>query len=629
MRLPLKSFEEFGAARGIYQGEDPPANTVYDSYNIDTVDGRWKTRPGFLELVYAYSSSVTPTLWGTIARGLLFLGEYIPDGRYDSSHFGALIALGSSLTSNEIYSRSIPNLETINALTTPAAIGFTGSKHNKFRSVMSLIRRVKSNGDSEYTPGLIITNGIEPPMVYHQFDNQENLDVLEAIDPGFSDATTLAEVPRGKFIAVFREKVFMANTKDAANRVWSSTPELGGAFTANSWLSSYNFDVGHGERITGLLPYRDTMLIFTDQKVYSISGAGVDSDWDLRVVDDEHGAIEDCYTICNGQVYFANKDGMFILGKGNISHPALVDTWSKISWSDDRGGVFMVSDENRVIMVAANVPCETAHAADSVVFDTKNKAFSKWETSSSTSRALLGIRVASFGGMEGSLVFGTPTHLAVLRGKIDTWRRTGSTLASAPNAMITSQDRLAKSPSHKTLRQIVFSHGSDYDASANIVGLVDGESYFDAVSRSANGYINCIEDAVSTTTHDVKSGVGEFSTGDVVDVLLSYYPNVAHDDLTLGAQPAPSAGQIEFPLAFSAFSHVTILAENNPIREMSISATAPLSSSPISLSGIRQSRTVMAYNAGGRSFGFSAYFTGIIDIEGWGFWYRETGRVRP
>ncbi|MBW2704148.1 MAG: hypothetical protein JRF33_25290, partial [Deltaproteobacteria bacterium] len=340
VRLPLKSYEEFGAARGIYQGEDPPANTVYDSFNIDTVDGRWKTRPG-IKMVLS-GACTAPDLWnGTVPIGV---GEYAVDDRYETSGYPAIVVIGLVSASKEKNIRVVKSRGDVATISWPSGVDVGGSVNDKFRFAPHLIRRLKNNGESEYTPALIATNGKDQPLVYHQFDDQDNVDVLDAIDPGYSDATTLAEVPRGRFIAVFREKLFMANTPDAANRVWSSTPELGGAFTANSWLSSYNFDVGHGEKITGLLPYRDTMLIFTDQRVYSISGSGVDCDWDLRVVDDERGALEDCYTICNGQVYFANKDGMFILGKGNISHPALVSTWPKLLWDDIYGGPLMYSD---------------------------------------------------------------------------------------------------------------------------------------------------------------------------------------------------------------------------------------------------------------------------------------------
>lgn len=311
----IQIHEVAGKPGGIYQGPNPPPNTVRDMCNISTHKGSWTLRPGFTKIKDFPSGKGIGTV----------LAEYLVDNRYDTSHYPAIISLHHNTTTYAAYEHI--NTESENEITYPEG----HIAYNNRPSWVRTLKRYSAGGSVRYTPAIMFCDGMNPPVIYSQESGAGVISELESMDGGLEDMTYLELPPIGKFLAVWNDRVFIANTQDGANRIYYTSVDEAGAWTANIWPAAYNMDVGHDEEITGLVPSRDALFVFTRKRIYALTGDGVGGAYSVQVLDPEHGASPNCIVDTGGRgIFFAGEDAAYLFNGSsskNISSPAIEKLW--------------------------------------------------------------------------------------------------------------------------------------------------------------------------------------------------------------------------------------------------------------------------------------------------------------
>ena len=554
--LDFKVLEDGTEARGIYQGPNPPRGTVYDCCNLDLSEGTWKTRPAIVEM------SATATLWSAggayHANGL---GEFVPDPRVpNSSYYHALVFFGANASAN--VATEWQNAETDAVLTIPSGVDLL-PQTERYSSVQHLWKRTTANG-TEYGPALIFSSGINAPMVYHQFDGAGALTLLDAIDGGLTDMTYLRQPPHGRYLSVYRDRLFMANCADAANRIWFTSPDSGGAFVCNVWPSNYNLDVGH-EPITGIIPYKEFLLVFNSHEIYALSGDGVGGQWSVSLVDGNHGAISGSTIVDGGDaIYFVSADGIYRFSGGeakNISHPALQETWKVIHWNPASHFIpYSVFDPEREnVMFFCNM---IGPSTDEIlVYNKTHGSWSRWGVwrADRVDDSPIEIYHRTFGLSVYSREIGGV--VGYMGGSTGGDPRVGRLVLSARDAYSTGTYlpihwfiRTQRYPISEiaNLRRVGVDADMTGDWQMSVLALVDDESDAEALRRTSldsAGDIdyNMLVDSTSATTHDV-TGSRKFASGNIVEVTYLPMNTRIYSALTLAGQ-GTDITKIVFPSA--------------------------------------------------------------------------------
>lgn len=127
------------------------------------------------------------------------------------------------------------------------------------------------------------------------------------------DAPTSGNMPKAKLIVAHNNHLFIANTLEGAtsfpNRVRFSHPGK-----AEAWRDIDYFDVtpDDGDQITGLLPFRDHLIIFKHRSVYALYGVDF-NDFSLLPITHTTGApTQEAVTASPSTAYWwSNADGLF------------------------------------------------------------------------------------------------------------------------------------------------------------------------------------------------------------------------------------------------------------------------------------------------------------------------------
>lgn len=315
------AYRQFGLARGIDESEDPKDGTVADCFNIDTSEGTWRMRPGLSPV------NITP---GAYTERPRLFAEYIPDYKYEGSHHPAfLIGLGYSATLTEM-------LRTYTTCSTLTGHGQTACQ--EYTWVQGLWK-FTTGMKSRYTTALLITNGVDPPFIYHQKSGSGAVEALDAVSGGNSNISYLTSPPLGKCVALYKDRTFMGNIGgESGNRIYWTGPDAALAWPINVWPSNYNMDVGTAADITALKVFREYLVIFKNREVWVLSGEGVGGAWSVEKISSaSEGALGPrCVCEIDGRLVFFNEFGVYSWAGGgikNISHPRLEKTWAKLNWS--------------------------------------------------------------------------------------------------------------------------------------------------------------------------------------------------------------------------------------------------------------------------------------------------------
>lgn len=362
---------------GIDQSPQPRAGSVRDCRNVDTIEGHWTKAPGLTHIAQILAA-------GDIGN---LIAEYKRDSRFATSLWPCLL-IGIIKKSAGVYTQYFYEVRSSSSSTSLTPVGITVNRSSysaRYAWMQGLWRYTADDGSTAYTPCLVLTDGKNPALIYHQkdaaTDGYGKIEELDAIDGGYAQLGYLEEVPRNPKICVeFKKKLFILNTTDGGNRVYNTSPDSGGNFVVNAWPSSYNFDVGTSGDIIGALPFDDFMYIFKANETWRLSGDGVDGLWELEQVDSQVGVLSHWSAVnVHGTAVLSHSSGLYVGNGGplkNISHPRLQETWSSMVLGNDSWFVPFTlynPDEDRVIFFLNRFRNEVQ-----ISWDRQHDAFCRW-----------------------------------------------------------------------------------------------------------------------------------------------------------------------------------------------------------------------------------------------------------
>jgi len=458
------------------------------------------------------------------------IAEYVPDVRYDTSKDYCVIALvPENATVPFNIGARIANTRGGSSISMHAEFQGTTKRFDHVRTLLRYHKRTDDAGVKyyDYAPVLLFSNGIEKPFVYHQINSATGeFEVVESIDGGDSDITYLGDVPRGKYMTVFKERLFMFNVEGAGNRYFHTGPHESGVWCCNVWPSEYNADIGAGgEEITAVKVFRDVQVIFKEGSIWVLSGDGVDGVWNIQQVDGLNGALEWCVEDVGDALIFANRSGVFAWSGGlakRISHPHLEKLWPDLQFSGITQTGF--DPERRLFFLSTGFGLYGAGGHQILVYDLLHQAWTRW----GTWRGDDGVpqdfgHVTMFARLDKFLdrpilAFAKSEYLCMWGGDFDD----GGTAGTAPiHWLIRSQPFQDKQWRTAMARRITLD--AEKTGLWNVWALVtvDGEGPVDAMRRRSAGKWNLIMDSANLASHAV-NGQSQFmrSADGPVDVLF-------------------------------------------------------------------------------------------------------------
>jgi len=124
----------------------------------------------------------------------------------------------------------------------------------------------------------------------------------------FSTSTNVTDMPKGKYIKRYRDRLYVANcevgsTKHSYRVYYSEIPSAGSL----TWDNDNNFfDVDYGEEIKGIVNNWDRLIIFTEFSTYLYSQTSLKKIFDIGCGNNNSIQNIGVYTI------FANKDNVYL-----------------------------------------------------------------------------------------------------------------------------------------------------------------------------------------------------------------------------------------------------------------------------------------------------------------------------
>ena len=651
----LKQIEEYGPAGGIDQSEKPRPFSAQDACNVQTCNGRWESRPGYRRL-FVPGSIVSVDM----------LAEYVPDHRYDSSHYYALLVAGSASASDPLRFSEAQNTETVVNHVYPGDmdINMQVPLGLQLSHVSGLWKYYNANGVADYTPVTAITSGIDIPAIYHQKDGAGKFEYLDAIDGGDSDISYLKTPPIAKYFVVYKERLFALNLEGAGNRLAHTGPDESGVWVVNVWPTGYNLDVGEGgNEITGAVVWRDVLYIFKEHSTWALSGDGIGGLWQIEQIDGQHGALNHfCIADVGDSIITMNRDGVYRMSGGalkRVSHPRIKKTWDLLSWGQTyykKENITYDSENNRVLcMVGINPISNNVTLAYNLTTDTWDR-WGEWDreigTPSLGATYNLGMaRELDYFSGHGKWLVGS---LTVSSG---VWILGNTADASAIVVpwFIKTQRHFASDSGHKLLRRAMLRIRKTAGRLL-VIAMPDEDGFQNAYTREAGGVWNIMVDSASSDTHDIDKA-REFAAGAAVDVMSLKHGTKA-EELTLHATQPGATNDIKFTASVSTAGRTGILlivadgSMDRVFRDSTIADPATVAEDGVvswrydhadtkydtaTFYDPPMVKATLPFNVSGRSFalylsnhtGETSAPAGLpLDMEGWGMWIRPLGVTR-
>lgn len=653
-------------AKGIDESAVPGPGTVAEAWNVETCDGTWRTRGGFTDWC--------PDNWDA-DWPLRVIAEYIPDFRYEGSQHHALITGGGRYGSwYEYIGDSI-------AATSHTGTG-QGAHRQHYTWVQGLWRYVANDADVKYTSAMLVTNGEDPPFIYHQATstNRGTCVPLDAID-GLSGLTCLKSPPKGRCVEVYKERFFMGNLYDGAgNRICWTGPDSALAFPMNVWPASYNLDVGDSSEIRAIKAWKEWLVIFKNNGVWALGGDGVGGVWNLERVQGEAGAgAIDCRAVCDigDALVFFNANGVYLWSGGkiqNISHPRLQKTWRKLDWTtysasdgyiDKTFQVLHDKQDKRVWISVATLPADNDLA---LIWNYGNDSWDifgggHWDNlyiyegapSLYTYSAATVKDMVAFGA-EVNEFFGEGPKILFQRGgypvTYDRWMGFDEAIGNVADVSwkIRSHPML-ESEEFKLARNVIVDCKSG-NQKVNFLVIADDETPETAFRKSATAY-NIISSHSSTNEHDV-AGTSNFQTVASGPVDIWFLPYLMRKEASVGILVPTAENKIKFNasvdlgpgvttspgdfIVIPEDQHALKIVDLNPVNNNRIWGTATWDN--VEVPRLEFIRTAIGVNTTGRKFsllvtnvggdtgpytqiaGATDYGTRHPEIRSWEIWAR-------
>ncbi|RLI55161.1 MAG: hypothetical protein DRO87_09310, partial [Candidatus Thorarchaeota archaeon] len=142
-------------------------------------------------------------------------------------------------------------------------------------------------------------------------NTDQEVEITDLVDLGNSSLTsTYNPAPYGKYIAFFDTRVWIANTTESPTAIYFSEEGTFNHFVADNYIDL-------GLEITGIIPYKDQLIVFTEGSTYAIISSG--SGYVLIPLIQNNGAYENSYAIANGSLYWMNKNGIWQYSGASLS----------------------------------------------------------------------------------------------------------------------------------------------------------------------------------------------------------------------------------------------------------------------------------------------------------------------
>jgi hypothetical protein len=600
-----------------------------------------------------------------LANGFpLFIAEYVPDQRYMGSHYRALLVGYVDKSASSYQScHEVLNSEVATTLTFSKTVGYT---FGSFWSTAQHLLRYTDDDVVKYTPALVVATGEDIPEIYTQRTGTGAFESLDAIDGGDGTVTYLTAPPVGKYLEVFKERLFIANTADAGNRIHHTGPDSALAMVCNVWPASYNIDVGDSSPITGIRAWGDYLVIFKESSIYTITGDGVGGNWQIDLADTQHGAVSNSGIVATsaGLMFIAN-DGVYLWSGGtakNISHPYFQDTWNSYSVAPSADFVpYAAYDPKRHLVLfgvsagtTVNTPL-TSTDITALVYDLKRNAWSRWGSwgGAPSDHGLvpmldsffqLAATTSDYGGWGPTLVgiraiVSTQMNLCV-----------GGSTYSIP-WFIQTNKYFKDDFYEKLLRYVVLWTKDSGDWDLATLTLRDDEYKTAALKRNASAS-NIIVDAANAAEH-VIDGTSSFQTAasGPVDVYHIPFLYKEFDSRTLVA--STGADKIKFSAALSSTSRageLLILPEDTETQELTSMLDADsvvyggsgVTYGNVRFAGEQFSKKIIPDNLQGKEFSLwmsnvGSYQSGtnyakpgmLFELRGFGLMARQLGILGP
>ena len=148
----------------------------------------------------------------------------------------------------------------------------------------------------------------------YNFSGTRKVAIVDGANPpALYDGTTFTELTAAPSDAIsathvsnFKKHIFYGK----ADVVTFTAPSLDSDFTSGNGGGSFRV----GGSVTGLIPFRETLVIFTDRTIQQISGSTL-SDFTLKPISEDIGCIDgDTIQEIGGDIMFLTADGLRLLG---------------------------------------------------------------------------------------------------------------------------------------------------------------------------------------------------------------------------------------------------------------------------------------------------------------------------
>ncbi len=128
------------------------------------------------------------------------------------------------------------------------------------------------------------------------------------------EGATTADPPKGKCLAYFKNRLWVANTTSNPDYVWYSNSLDTHTFATSTQV--FKVSTGDSTEITNMVPFEtSSLIIFKERSIHELAVSGdTAAYWNLRPVDTRYGCVApECAKYHNGKVYFLSHDGIRVL----------------------------------------------------------------------------------------------------------------------------------------------------------------------------------------------------------------------------------------------------------------------------------------------------------------------------
>lgn len=675
--------KEIYSAGGIDQSEKPRPDSVEDACNMDTSKGIWRSRPGWAK-VKSFDTGYTGN-----DPFFKLLTEYIPDRRYATSHYYAVIMVYEDNVLDHYHRWREFNEGGTTTLFAP--IPSTPGGVNQLTEADGLWRDVNNpDPDFWYVPVKVFSDGYNTPVFYHQKepDGLGQIDTLDAVDGGDSSLTYLAVPPKAKIYVVYKDRLFALNTESGDNVVQHTGLYENAAYVVNVWPGEYNFSIGSGAEITGAKVLNDVLYIFKKREIWALFGDGIDGNWQLELVNRERGAFSDRCVLDTGDglIFLGGKGEAFYRFDGNkvvnISHPRLQRLWREYDWSKttrqgkNMNGVYDEANRRVIFVVNQHGHSSGTFSYGMLAYNLDNDSWDRWgdwpgyprkKTAYKLpySKNVMPVILMNSKGWydDRSAIMGiSHTHdrgeayMCTPKGPVDMHIDAGVAKVIPIHWYLMTHRYFDGDSQSKLLAQMMVYAKRTGDWQMTMLAMRDDESIVDAMHRKVKDAYNLIEDSANAAAHLV-AGSSQFNLATDGPVDVFYLPTLHKLFDSRALVDNVTADKVEFASALDStdMNSLLLLLEEDRVAmkylQMIDQPTDPVFGVATWGNSQFQSPKLRKHTRGENLVGrcFRMYLSNvgteydntdaddviwakacsIAEIHGWGLWVRRRGVMSP